>query len=78
MEGLRVVIVDDHPVFRHGLRMLLEDLGVDVVAEESDGAAGVAAVLAHEGARASRRSQANRPASTGRNVATRAVAERLS
>jgi DNA-binding NarL/FixJ family response regulator len=42
------VIVDDHPVFRHGLRMLLEDLGVDVVAEESDGAAGVAAVLAHE------------------------------
>jgi DNA-binding NarL/FixJ family response regulator len=48
VEGLRVVIVDDHPVFRHGLRMLLEDLGVDVVAEESDGAAGVAAVLAHE------------------------------
>jgi DNA-binding NarL/FixJ family response regulator len=45
--GLRVVIVDDHPVFRQGLRTLLEDLGVSVVAEESDGAAGVAAVLAH-------------------------------
>jgi DNA-binding NarL/FixJ family response regulator len=45
--GLRVVIVDDHPVFRQGLRTLLEDLGVDVVAEESDGAAGVEAALAH-------------------------------
>ena len=47
VEGLRVVIVDDHPVFRHGLRALLEDLGVDVVREESDGAAGVAAALEH-------------------------------
>ncbi len=47
VEGLRVVIVDDHPVFRQGLRAVLEDLGVDVVAEESDGAGGVTAVLAH-------------------------------
>ena len=39
--GLRVVVVDDHPVFRTGLRTLLEDLGVQVVAEESDGAGGV-------------------------------------
>ena len=46
-EPMRVVIVDDHPVFRHGLRVLLEDLGVDVVAEEADGEAGVAAVFAH-------------------------------
>ncbi len=45
--GLRVVVVDDHPVFRTGLRTLLEDLGVHVVAEEADGAAGVEAVLAH-------------------------------
>jgi DNA-binding NarL/FixJ family response regulator len=44
---LRVVVVDDHPVVRQGLRTLLEDLGVDVVAEEADGAAGVAAVLEH-------------------------------
>ena len=47
VDGLRVVVVDDHPVFRTGLRTLLEDLGVQVVAEEADGAAGVAAVLEH-------------------------------
>ena len=46
--GLRVVVVDDHPVFRTGLRTLLEDLGVEVVAEESDGSGGVEAVLEHE------------------------------
>jgi DNA-binding NarL/FixJ family response regulator len=46
-EGLRVVVVDDHPVFRRGLRTLLEDLGVEVVADEADGEAGIAAVLAN-------------------------------
>lgn len=45
--GLRVVVVDDHPVFRQGLRTLLEDLGVEVVAEAADGAAGVAAAMEH-------------------------------
>lgn len=45
--GLRVVVVDDHPVFRQGLLVLLEDLGVNVVAEAGDGDAGVAAVLEH-------------------------------
>lgn len=45
--GLRVVVVDDHPVFRRGLRTLLEDLGAQVVAEETDGAAGVETVLRH-------------------------------
>lgn len=44
IEGLRVVVADDHPVFRQGLRMLLESLGVEVVAEAADGAEAVAAV----------------------------------
>jgi DNA-binding NarL/FixJ family response regulator len=34
-------------VFRQGLRTLLEDLGVEVVATAADGEAGVAAVLEH-------------------------------
>lgn len=38
---VRVLIVDDHDVFRHGLAQLLRDEGVDVVAEASGGAAGV-------------------------------------
>ena len=46
-EGLRVVLVDDHPMFRQGLRVLLEDLGVVVVAEAGDGHAGVEAVVEH-------------------------------
>jgi DNA-binding NarL/FixJ family response regulator len=45
--GLRAVVVADHPVFRQGLRTLLEDLGVVVVAEAEDGGAGVAAVVEH-------------------------------
>jgi len=36
---IRVVLVDDHPVFRHGLRALLGAIdGVEVVAEGADGA----------------------------------------
>ena len=42
---MRVVIADDHPVFRHGLRVLLEDLGVEVVAEAADGEEAVAVTL---------------------------------
>ncbi len=34
---MRVVIVDDHPIFRDGLRRILEDYGHAVVAECSDG-----------------------------------------
>src|SRR5919197_5786001 len=37
LEGLRVVIVDDHDLFRSGLRNLLEDEGVQVVAEAAGG-----------------------------------------
>lgn len=39
--GARVLIVDDHDVFRHGLAQLLREEGIDVVAEASGGQAGV-------------------------------------
>ena len=44
---LRAVVADDHPVFRQGLSVLLEDVDVDVVAEAEDGEAAVDAVTAH-------------------------------
>ena len=34
---MRVLLCDDHPVYRDGLRMLLEELGVEVVGEAADG-----------------------------------------
>lgn len=34
----RVIIVDDHPVFRNGVRSLLEASGIDVVGEAASGA----------------------------------------
>ncbi|TQS26156.1 response regulator transcription factor [Microbispora sp. KK1-11] len=47
--SLRVVLADDHPLFRHGLRMLLEQIGGHrVVAEAGDGEAALAAVAEHE------------------------------
>jgi DNA-binding NarL/FixJ family response regulator len=42
---VRAVVADDHPVFRQGLRVLLEDLGVDVVAEAPDGTEAVEVAL---------------------------------
>lgn len=42
---IRVVIADDHPVFRAGLRMLLEDSGLDVVGEAADGNEALTVVL---------------------------------
>lgn len=46
---LRIVLADDHPLFRHGLRQLLEQVGGHaVVAEAGDGEAAVAAVAAHD------------------------------
>jgi DNA-binding NarL/FixJ family response regulator len=44
---LRVVLADDHPMFRAGLRTLLEDLGVEVVAEAADGRSAVELALQH-------------------------------
>ena len=38
---MRVLIVDDHPLFRDGLRSLLEVRGIDVVGEASNGREGV-------------------------------------
>ncbi|MGY1697896.1 MULTISPECIES: response regulator [unclassified Geodermatophilus] len=43
--AMRAVVADDHPVFRQGLRVLLEDLGVEVVAEAPDGTGAVEAAL---------------------------------
>lgn len=40
-DAIRVLLVDDHDVFRHGLAQLLGDEGLDVVAEASGGEAGV-------------------------------------
>ena len=43
----RVVLADDHPLFRDGLRALLESMGVEVVGEAGTGAEAVAVVNAH-------------------------------
>jgi DNA-binding NarL/FixJ family response regulator len=42
----RIVVVDDHPVFRRGLIALLRAQGHDVMAEASDGVEAVAVVAA--------------------------------
>ena len=43
---LRVLVADDHPVFRQGLRTLLDGVdGIDLVADAADGEAAVAAAL---------------------------------
>ena len=41
---IRVVLVDDHALFRNGLRELLEERGVDVIAEAADGETAVEVV----------------------------------
>jgi DNA-binding NarL/FixJ family response regulator len=45
---MRVVVADDHPVFREGLMVVLEDLtDVEVVAEAANGEEAIAAVVEH-------------------------------
>jgi DNA-binding NarL/FixJ family response regulator len=41
-EALRVLLADDHPLYRRGLRALLDGHGTQVVGEVEDGAAAVA------------------------------------
>ena len=41
---LRVMLVDDHDLFRTGLRNLLEEQGVQIVAEASEGASALSLV----------------------------------
>ncbi len=42
-KDIRVIIADDHPVVRKGLRMTLEEFGaeIELVGEAEDGAAAV-------------------------------------
>jgi DNA-binding NarL/FixJ family response regulator len=43
-EPLRVVLVDDHPIYRAGLARLLRESGIDVVAEVPNGESALTAV----------------------------------
>jgi DNA-binding NarL/FixJ family response regulator len=43
-DALRVMLVDDHDLFRTGLRNLLEEQGVQIVAEASEGATALSLV----------------------------------
>jgi DNA-binding NarL/FixJ family response regulator len=46
-DPLRVMLVDDHDLFRTGLRNLLEEQGLDIVAEASEGAMALRLVREH-------------------------------
>jgi DNA-binding NarL/FixJ family response regulator len=46
-EGIRVLLVDDHDLFRTGLRTLLEEHGVEIVGEASSGEEALEVVKEH-------------------------------
>ena len=46
--SLRVVVVDDHPTFRTGLRDVLEAAGIEVVAAAADGREAVQVIKGHD------------------------------
>lgn len=48
LEGLRLVLADDHAVVRMGFRLLLEGAGAEVLAEADSGEAALAAFAAHK------------------------------
>ncbi|WP_294163823.1 response regulator transcription factor [uncultured Corynebacterium sp.] len=49
MSDIRVVLVDDEPLLRHGLRMILEGApGISVIGEAGNGKEGVELILAEE------------------------------
>jgi DNA-binding NarL/FixJ family response regulator len=48
-QNATIIIADDHPVFRRGLRMVIEsEAGLQVIAEADDGAAALAAIENHQ------------------------------
>jgi two-component system nitrate/nitrite response regulator NarL len=47
MEPVTVILADDHPVFRDGLKSLLEGAGIVVLADVGDGRAALGAIREH-------------------------------
>ncbi len=47
MEAVTVILADDHPVFRDGLKSLLEGAGIVVLADVEDGRAALGAIREH-------------------------------
>ena len=47
MESVTVILADDHPVFRDGLKGLLEGAGIVVLADVGDGRAALGAIREH-------------------------------
>ena len=49
MSEIRVVLVDDEPLLRHGLRMILEGApGISVIGEAGNGKEGIELILGEE------------------------------